>query len=64
MNIIIFIYVVTYLFPLTYFPVAAVFKTLILPTPADNIEAADFGLNETSGSVSSSLVELSSSSLN
>ena len=41
----------------------AVFKTLIPPTPADRIEAADFELNETSGSVSSSLAELPSSSL-
>ena len=45
------------------FPIAEDFNTLIPPTPADKIEAADLGLKETSGSVSSSLLELSSSSL-
>ena len=52
-----------YLLPFMTFPIADDFNTLIPPTPADNIEAADLGLNETSGSVSSSLAELSSSSL-
>ena len=56
--------IASYLFPLIYFAVAAVFNTLIPPTPPDNNEAADFGLNETSGSVSSPLVEPSSPSLN
>ena len=52
-----------YLFPFMNFAFCDVFKTLIPPTPADRIEAADFGLKVTSGSVSSSLAELSSSSL-